>query len=186
MPATLVKFKSHAPAVKRRIREVLTNRLDAAAAHMEEELAIAVTRPGPSKGGQPPGAVSGELADSIDWYAPEKYQRNIGTPLMHGFWQEMGRATTLRPVNARVLMIPVRYNIPGAKPIHKRATTRKGRKVKATFSGKSGKYKKRYAATFPYVIFRMSAGPRAPRPWVVPTFYRNLKQLGRMVAHRID
>lgn len=184
--ARFFKFTSHASKVKAHIRQVLENRLNAAAEHMQEELAITLLKPGPSSSGQPPGAITQQLADSIDWYAPERYQRNIGTPHKYGFWQEVGRATRLVPVNAKVLMIPVRHNVPGAVPIKRRSFSRRGRKFTRTFTSRRGNYRKRLEAVYPYVIFRPSAGPRPPKPWVKPTFLRNLKALARMIAHRID
>lgn len=163
-----IKFKSHAPALKKWLEGVLEARLDKAAEHMQSQLVAEVSNASPSKPGQPPGKASGGLAGSIRIQKRGKGVRAIGTPQKLGFWLEVGThgPVLIRPRGRRALKIPV------SKAVAEREMQQDGGVIQ-----EQGQY---------FLLRQwVLRGPMRARPWVRRTFLRNMHRVGRTLSQRI-
>lgn len=200
-----VFIKSYVKEIKRHVDQVLSNRLDAVSSQMTTELKTVLSKKGPSAPGQPPGItqtphserVPGGLMKSIQWKrGAKKLIRYIGTPLPRGFWMEMGvhGGVVIRPVRAKALLVPLsravgeqlgkRFGVKrgggksGGKARRKSPSRNKGR---GGFLGVVQKPTGEWFSLRSFVI----QGPIAPRPWLKPTFFKNLRKIGLTLGQRV-
>jgi hypothetical protein len=186
---TKINFRNHTKQVEKYINEVLERRLDGISERLKKELQTVLSKPGPSKPGQPPGItqlshserVPGGLMKSIGWVRDGKLKRRIGTPLERGFWMEMGvrGRKVIRPVRARALLVPIPRHV--AEEIEARHKNRQHGGGRGGFLGLVEHANGQMFMLRAFVI----QGPIAPRPWLKPTLFKNLRGIGLTLGHKI-
>lgn len=200
-----VILHNHVAKVKKYVNSVLEQRLNQVSETLVQELQETLSRPGPSKPDQPPGItkldykerVPGGLMRSIKWTKDKKKLiRHIGTPLERGFWLEMGThgGKIIRPINAKALMVPISEALAMAIQA-RRKRKNKGAAKSGAGKGKGGSRKRvsrvidvfkhangHWFALMKYVIMK----PMAPRPWLVPTMNKNLRNVGLTLSQKIN
>lgn len=198
-----VFVKSYVKQIKQHVNQVLENRLDAVSQQMAEALKQTVSKKGPSHPGEPPGItrtphserVPGGLMKSMQWKRGRKrLVRHIGTPLPRGFWMEMGvhGGKLIRPIRAKALLVPLSRGM--GQRLAKRFKVnkgggkgRRGRRKSSLNKSRNGLLGVVQKPTGEWFALRsfVIQGPIAPRPWLKPTFFKNLRKIGLTLSQKI-